>query len=207
MAESQKFTPKSEDEIRQEVITDYNMDADDEGNQSFIEKLTKERINVQNEKIESHKKLSKTIKQKVNLRTKLEALGEIDEDEDEEDGEPKPKGDKPQEIDTSKFVSKDELNSTLHRQRYPNLSDEIYNSINALAKAEGKSFEETIDNNPMAKSYFNDAEARERLNGATIAPSTRTTPSNQLSEEDKIAQSMADMAGNGLKTSDNFLKK
>lgn len=190
MAESQKFTPKSEDEIRQEVINDYNMDADDEGNQSFIEKLTQERLSVQNEKIESHKKLSKTIKQKVNLRTKLEALGEVDEDEDEDDGEPKPKGDKPQEIDTSKFVSKDELNSTLHRQRYPNLSDEIYNSINALAKAEGKSFEETIENNPMAKSYFNDAEARERLNGATIAPSTRISATQTKTEDEKIADEL-----------------
>jgi hypothetical protein len=60
----EKFTPKSADELRQEVTEEYNFDADSDTER--IEKLTQERLDHQ-------EKLSTAIRQKKAQREKREA--------------------------------------------------------------------------------------------------------------------------------------
>lgn len=186
MDKVQKFTPKSEEEIREQVIQDYQL-ADSDENKSFIDKAVEKELNWQNEKIENHKKLSKAIEQKIKLRDSLKET-----DDEDEDGEPKPKGETPKDDDKLSKLEKEveELKTSQHRQKYPNLTDEEYRSINALAKENGKSFEDTVANNPLVKPYFENSEARERLNGATTAPSNRTNATQVKTEDEKIADEL-----------------
>lgn len=180
----QKFEPKAPDVIRTEVIDEYGFDPEDDADKERIDKLTNERIAVQDKQIEHHKKLSKAIAQKVKAKLQLES-----DDEDDDDTED-PKGTTDTTTppaDTSNFVTKEDL----HRMKYPNLSDEEYGSISALAKATGKSFEDTIANNPIAKTYFESSEARQRLSNVIKAPSTRISPTETKSEEDKIADELS----------------
>jgi hypothetical protein len=180
-----KFEPKATDVIREEVITEYGLDPENDDNKEFIDKLTAEREAVQSREMDHHKKLNQAIQQKIKARGQKESDGD---DEDGDDETPKEKQiDKKSEIDTSNFVTKDDL----QRMKYPNLSDEEYTSINALAKAEGKSFEDTIENNPIAKTYFESSEARERLSNVSKPPSTRSSKVDIQSEEDKIADDLS----------------
>jgi len=181
-----KFEPKATDVIREEVITEYGLDPEDDDNKEFIDKLTAEREAVQTREIDHHKKLSKAIQQKIKVRDQ----NTDEDDDDDEDGEantPKENSVDKSSIDTSNFVTKDDL----QRMKYPNLSDEEYKSINALANSSGKSFEDTIENNPIAKTYFESSEARERLSNVSKAPSTRSSKVDTPSDEDKIADELS----------------
>lgn len=198
MENSTKYTPKGEDVIRNEVTERFKnlgYDPSLEANKPLLDDMIKRELDVEAEREKHHKTVSKAIQQKKKYREKVNELANTDEDDEEENenGEPKPKGEpntQTQQVDTSNLVSRDELQATLHRQKYPNLTDEEYNSINALAKANSKSFEDTVANNPMAKSYFDNSEARERLSGATTPPSTRSSANHNKSEEEKIADEL-----------------
>jgi hypothetical protein len=189
MENSKNYEPKGEAKIREEVIQEFEemgYDPNLEENKPIVEKMVDKELKLENERVESTKKLSKAIEQKRQWREKATQVLS----EDDEDGEPKPKGDentqKPQEIDTSNFVTKEEL----HRQKYPNLTDDEYTSINALAKSSGKSFEETMETNPIAKSYLETAKINERVANATQAPSTRASAGQVETEGDKIANEL-----------------
>jgi len=192
MDNPKKITPKSEEEIREQVVEDYGFDPDNEDEKSKIETAVKKEIDRQNERIEENKKLSKAIEQKKKYRDKAQELAsmkeddEEDEDDDEEDKDKNDNTQNQQQIDTSQFVTKEEM----YRQKYPNLTDEEYNSINALAKANGKTFEDTMENNPIAKNYLETSEVKQRVSGAIKAPSNRIKPGQTETEEDRIANEM-----------------
>lgn len=192
MPDGEKFTPKGEDEIRKEVITEFGLDPDNEDNKPFIEKAVKKEIDRQNERIESQKKLSKAIEQKKQWREKATKI--LSEDDDDENGEPKPKEDNTQKPENEELKAvKNELNeikTSLHRNKYPNLSDEEYNSIKAIATTNSKSFEETIESNPIAKSYFETAQGKERIAGAMTSPSTRSSSAKAETEDEKVANEL-----------------
>lgn len=185
----EKFTPKSEQEIREDVIKDFDL-LDNEDNKPFIDKAVKKEVDYQSKQAELHKKLGKAISQKQNYRTKLDELNKLD-DEDE-DGEQKPDSPNgnpaPKASDDKKYVTQDELQATLHRQRYPNLTDEEYRQVNAIAVASNKSFEETFKDNPMVKAYLETNENRQRISGATNNPSNRVAPRGN--EVDTIAKEL-----------------
>lgn len=187
-----KFTPKGEDVIREEVINEFKemgYDPDLEENKPLLDSMVKKGVEVENERLENHKKLSKAIEQKQSWREKATKVLT----EDDEDGETKTKVE-PQPTDNDKLSKLEQeieqLKSSQHRQKYPNLSDEEYRSINALAKANEKSFEETIADNPIAKTYFENSEAKERLSGATREPSNRISATQIKTEDEKIADEM-----------------
>lgn len=192
MSNDKEFKPKGEDEIREEVIKEFDLDPENEDDKGRIDKLVAREMNHQNS-------LGKAIKQKKDYRTKLEEAlnggdGADDNPDKGKEGEQKPTENQPPkpDVDTSNLVNKDELEARLHREKYPNLSDEEYNSINALAKANNTSFEDAIENNPMAKTYFADAETRQRLERNSKAPSTRSNPGNTQTEDEKVAEELSD---------------
>lgn len=194
MENSKEITPKGEDEIRKEVVEYYGLDAEDETNTPFIEKAVKKELDIQNERIEAKKNLSKAIGQKIK---KDEAISERDKKiaellakkEDDDEAELKPKGE-PAPVLTDKTVENEELTtlkqklSSLEerqqRRDYSHLTDEEYNAINSLAKADGKSFEDTMSNNPLAKNYLETNKVNQRIAGATSAPSTRISPASEM---------------------------
>jgi len=185
MPKGEEFKPKGEDEIREEIISEYDFDPEDDSDKEKIDKLV-------NRELDYQAKLGKAISQKKSYRTKFEEAlkgndGEEDGDDDQEGEQPKEKKKEVLQADTSNFVTKDEL----QRMKYPNLSDEEYTSINALATSNGKSFEDTIENNPIAKTYFESSEARERLSNVSKAPSTRSSKVDIQSEEDKISDELS----------------
>jgi len=171
-----KFEPKGEDKIREEIIAALDLDPESDENESIIDKLV-------TRELEHQKTLGKAIEQKQTYRQRLEDV--LNEEKPEV---PKGEVDKKDEtqIDTSKFVTKEDL----QRMKYPNLSDEEYSSINALAKSSGKGFEETIESNPLAKTYFESSEQRGRLESVQKNPSTRSTVVENKSEDDKIADDL-----------------
>ena len=70
-----------------------------------------------------------------------------------------------------------EENATLKfRNAHPEITDDEFNSIKAHAKGSGKSNEETL-NDPVFKTYFENKDTKDRINGATPAPSTQTKSS------------------------------
>lgn len=181
----QKFEPKAPDVIRQEVINDFGFDPEDDNDAQRIEKLTTERIERQEKDIKHHEKLSKAIAQKIKAKQQLDS---DDDDDDTED--PKGTVEKKNEQSQTNAVTAEQLEARLHRERYPNLSDEEYTSINALALSTGKTFEDTIENNPIAKTYFESAESKARLDRVYRAPSSRSVPADTKTEEDKIAEEL-----------------
>ncbi|MFH1052762.1 MAG: hypothetical protein V1779_17720 [bacterium] len=196
MENSKEIKPKGEDEIRELVIEEYGLDADDEANKPFIDKAVEKELAYQNERIENQKKLSKAIEQKKSWRDKAtQVLAEEDDENLDENGNPKPKKDDTPQGQENEKLSKlekemEELKTGQHRQKYPNLTDEEYNSINALAKANGKTFEDTMENNPIAKNYLENAEVKQRVSGAIKAPSNRMKPGQTETEDDKIANEL-----------------
>ena len=188
---NKEFTPKSEDEIRASVIADYDLDATNEANKPFIDKTVKRELDWQNERMDSHKKLSKAIQQKQDWRKKAT---EIFSDDEDADIPAKPKGDdapnKPS-IDESKYISKAEMQEILHRQRFTDLSDEEYSSVKAIATQTGKSFEETLTSNPIVKNYLETNKANARISGGIHAPSSRASGAKAESEDEKVAKELS----------------
>lgn len=189
MPKGEEFKPKGEDEIREEIISEYEFNPEDDSDKEKIDKLV-------NRELDHQTKLGKAISQKKSYRTKLEEAlkgneGEEDGDDDQEGEQPKEKKKEVPQVDTSNFATKEEVETKFHRQKYPNLSDEEYTSINALATSSGKSFEDTVENNPIAKTYFESSEARERLSNVSKAPSTRSSKVDTQTDEDKIADELS----------------
>jgi hypothetical protein len=177
--ENSKNSPKlkSQDEIRLEVIKEYELDANEEANQKFIDKLTSERV-------ENQKKISTAINQKIKVRDGKDFYKKV-----LEDAKLDPKTGKTLEVkkDEGQFVTKEEFEKDRLRRQYSNLPDDEFDFINAQSKGSGKSFKDVLES-PIVKTYLETNEAKTRIKGATSSPSTRFKPSGK--EEDKIADEL-----------------
>ena len=193
MENSKEYTPKGEQEIREAIIKEYDLDPEDDTNKPFIEKAVKKELDWENKQvefskkeIEHEKKLSKAIEQKIKIREQLKAVGT---DDDEPKPDLKPKEDVVVETpkDNEKLTALEqkvaEMEQKALRSQYSHLEDEEFNAINNLAKAEGKSFEDTMSNNPLAKTYLETNKVSERIASATANPSNRTNPNTHLTPE------------------------
>jgi hypothetical protein len=203
MAEAKEFTPKSEEEIRQSVIADYDLDPNDDETSGFIDKAVKKELDWQTEKFElskknqeNEKKLSKAIEQKTHQRTekeelkaKLDALLSDDENNNQPNSTPEPTTPKPDNEELSSLKKTvEEIKTSQHRQKFSLLSEDEYSTFNDLAKANGKEFfdDDMLANNPVIKNYMESNKVKERIENATTAPSSRSS-SQGKTEEDKIS--------------------
>ncbi len=169
------FVPKGEETIREEVIKDFGFNPDDQ--KDLIDKITSERM-------ESQRTLTKAIEQKIHYRNRknfYKAKANTTK-------EPVKKEDNHTQIDTSNFVTKDELEKRDLRHKHSYMSDDDFNFVDALAKGKGKKFEECLDD-PIVKEHFEGIEARNRIAGATSAPSHRFKSSGETKEQ-KIANEL-----------------
>lgn len=193
MENSKEFTPKGEAEIRELVIKEYDL-ADSDENKSFIEKAVKKELDFQThlaevsnkekawelERIEHEKKLSKAIEQKAKWRDEAKKALELDEPEPK--AEPKPTGEpapaKPQENEDIALLKKElaEIRSSNHRQKYSHLKDDEYSTVLTIAGGIEK-FDDTLNSNPIVKTYLETNKINERVSSATNSPSTKTSPS------------------------------
>ena len=201
MPEGKEFTQRSEEEIRASVIADYDLDATNEANKPFIDKTVKKELDWQNERMDSHKKLSKAIQQKQDWRKKAT---EIFSDDEDGDSQPKPKGDdtnkgseKNDEVESLKSELAD-IKNTINRSKFSHLTDDEYQTVNAIATQTGKSFEETLTSNPIIKNYLETNKANARMSGGIHAPSSRVSGAKAESEEDRIAKELSDGLPNGF---------
>lgn len=175
---------KSEEEIRSEIISEYELDSEEESNQKFISKLVNERMDTQ-------KKLSTAIKQKINYRnakdfykTNAEQAGL-----DPKTGKPlDKKKEEPNNSEEDKYVTKDELARLELRRQHHNLTDDEFEFVEATAKGLGKKFKDVLDS-PIVKNYLETSEVQNRIAGATGAPSSRFK-SGTDSEESKIEREL-----------------
>ena len=201
MGDPKEFTPKGEAEIRQQVVEDYGLDENNEANKPFIEKAVKKELDIQAEKlefskkqqsweqerIENEKKLSKAIEQKAKWRDEAKKALELDEPTAKPNPTQEPAAPVAPANNEEISALKNKLASLEERQQrkdYSHMTDEEYNAINNLAKADGKSFEETMTSNPLAKSYLETNKVNQRNAGVSMAPSTRTSTSTSMSFEE-----------------------
>lgn len=170
--------PLTSEEVKAKVIEEFGLDPETDGEK--IDKIVAREIAKQSE---HQKELSRAIQRKSEYRQQLIDAGLID-----------PKTFKPikkKPDGNDHYATKDDLKEFGQRQRYPHLNDEEYASINALAKASGKSFEETLEKNPVATAYMQTVDVNKRLAGATKAPGTRIASGEQKTEEDKIGEELS----------------
>lgn len=191
-----KFAPKGEDVIRQEVYEDLNLDheASDE-DKARAENVVQRRLKDEQFKASLHKDKKNHLNGKEFYKQKMIEAG-IDPKTGKSVNQPK-RDNQP----NGEFVTKDDLKDFGQRQRYSHLSDEEYASINALAKSSGKSFEETLEKNPVVAAYMQTVDVSKRLAGATKAPGTRFMPGEQKTEDDKVSEELSGDLPNGFKLS------
>ncbi len=60
---------------------------------------------------------------------------------------------------------------------HPELEGEAFNSLKALSKGSGKSYEECLKD-PVIQNYLETNKSKSRVGSATVEPSTRTSPTN-----------------------------
>lgn len=167
---------KSEGEIREEVIKDFGFDPEEETHQGLITKITSERL-------ESQKKLTTAISQKINYRKAKDYYKTHPEKA------VAPKEEKSLvEKEENKFVTKEEFEKDRLRRQYSYLEDDEFDFINAQAKGSGKSFNDVLES-PIVKTHLESVNALNRIVGATSSPSTRFKASSEK-EEDKIANEL-----------------
>lgn len=181
----------TKEQIEKQVINDLsggdeNFNAED--HKEAIERITKSRLKDQEELKNQYngrdyyKKLVK--ENKIDPKTGKQIK---DDKDDKKDKTPS---------NNDNFVTKEELEERdrriQHRQQYTQLSDDEYNTINAIAKAKNISFEDAIEKDPIAKNYIENTDAMNRLAGAIGRPSGRTNANKPKSEEDKIAEELSD---------------
>jgi hypothetical protein len=174
-----EFTPKTAEEVTAEIIKEYGLDAGEEANKPFIEKLTSERL-------ENQTKLSTAITQKISHRKEKETYEKflVDAKLDPKTGKPLEEK-KPDEV-KPEFVTKEEFARANLRQTYSYMTDDEFGFVEATAKGMGKSFKDVLET-PIVKSHFETIDAQNRIAGATGAPSTRFK-SSESTEEQKIAK-------------------
>ncbi len=172
---------KNEGEIREEVIKDYGLDANEEANKPFIDKLTSERL-------ETQKKISTAIGQKIKIRDGKDFYKKVLEDAklDPKTGKPLEEEKKlNNQVDESKFVTKDEFARTQLRQTNSFMTDDEFNFVEAFAKGNNIDFKKALDN-PIVKEHFENIDINSRIAGATGAPSSRFRKSEN--EDDKASK-------------------
>jgi len=170
---------KNEGEIREEIIKEYELDGDEEGNQKFISKLTSERL-------ETQKKISTAIGQKIKIRAGKDFYKKVLEDAklDPKTGKPL-EADKQVQVKEENFVTKEEFEKDKLRRQFNDLDDEEFEFVNSYAKGKGVQFKEALEDK-FVKNYFETYDANNRIAGATPPPSTRFKSSDN--EEDKASK-------------------
>jgi hypothetical protein len=169
---------KSEGEIREEIIKEYELDADNEGNQKFISKLTSERL-------ETQKKISTAIGQKIKIRDGKDFYKKVLEDAKLDPKTGKPLEEKKPDNQEDKFVTKEEFARTQLRQEHSYMNDDEFSFVEAFAKGNNVDFKKALDN-PIVKEHFENIDVNSRIAGATGAPSGRFKKSEN--EDDKISK-------------------
>jgi len=182
-----QFAPKDAETLKAEITTELGITY--EGNEELVDKMVARELKSEEFKASLHEDKVKHLKAKEFYKGNLTKAGF-----DPKTGEKlSPKGEQ-------NYVTKDDLKDFGQRQRYTHLNDEEYTNINALAKASGKSFEETLEKNPIAAAYMKTIDVDKRLAGATKAPGTRFMPGEQKTEDDKVAEELSRDLPNGFKS-------
>jgi hypothetical protein len=182
MENKKEFSPKDESTIRQEVITEYELDPNEEVNKKVIDKLTSERM-------ETQKKISTAIAQKIKVREGKDFYKQVLADAKLDPKTGKPLEEKKQvQNEEEKFVTKEEFEKDKLRRQHSDLTDDEFEFVNAYAKGSGKSFRDALKTE-IVKEHFETIEVQSRVAGATGDPSTRYK-SSSASEEDKIASEL-----------------
>ncbi|MFC1886934.1 hypothetical protein ACFLZM_07750 [Thermodesulfobacteriota bacterium] len=199
------FKPLTKEQIEKQVIKDLSGDDKDfnaDDHKEAIDRITKSRIKDQEELKNQYdgrnhyKKMAKD--NKIDLKTGKQI---------KDDKKDKNKDDKKTTSNDDKYVTKEDLDKRekriQHRQGYLQLSDDEYNTIDAIAKAKKISFEEAIEKDPVAKNYVENTDALNRVAGAINNPSTRTNANKPKSEEEKTAEELSDGLPKGYKASED----
>jgi len=79
-------------------------------------------------------------------------------------------------IETMTEVSKD----SDFRKTHPEISDELFNLIKSSSKGSGKTYDESL-NDPVIKKVIETETTKTRIEGATPAPSTKSSPGGSKS--------------------------
>ena len=170
---------KSEGEVREEVIKEYELDANEEANQKFISKLTSERL-------ETQKKISTAIGQKIKIRDGKDFYKKV-----LEDAKLDPKTGKPLEVEKQvqvkeeNYVTKEEFEKDKLRRQFNDLNDDEFEFVNSYAKGKGVKFKEALEDK-FVKNYFETNDANNRIAGATGNPSSKFKKTEN--EDDKISK-------------------
>ncbi len=180
-----KFMPKGKDVLKQEAIDKYGLDPNTQG--ELIDKIVEDRFKDEEFKANEKNRTEKLRLERENLFKAKEYYKKNPQKPGPKKDDNPPKGDN----NEDRYVTKDELKRFSHRQRFPHLSDEEYGYIEALAKTDKKSFEETLEKNPVAQAYMRTVDIDKRLAGAVKAPGTRVNPGEQKTEEEKVADELS----------------
>jgi hypothetical protein len=174
-----EFKSKDENTIRGEVVKEYELE-DDDNNKKFIDKLTSERM-------ETQKKISTAIAQKIKVRDGKDFYKQVlaDAKLDPKTGKPLEEK-KTNSNDEEKFVTKEEFAKDKLRRQYAYLNDDEFEFVNAYAKGSGKEFKDALKTE-IVKEHFETIDVQSRVAGAIGSPSTRFK-SSSTSEEDKISK-------------------
>lgn len=211
MSTTEKFSPKDETTIREEVTNEFKelgYDPELEENKPLLDTLIKKELDKETERATFHgqleetnkkvedtsKKLSQAINQKKKRDEIIESLKNTPNDDDpidEIDNQPKPNEEKtapetpkPQDNEDISFLKQKvaTMEANQHRKEYSHLTDEEYNTVLTVAGNLDK-FNETLESNPMIKNYLETNKVNERVKGATTPPSNRTGVSPNMSFE------------------------
>lgn len=201
MPTAEKFSPKDENTIREEVTNEFKelgYDPELEENKPLLETLVKKELDKQTNLGELHgklddtsKKLGQAITQKKKRDEIIESLKQANKDEEPEDTPAKPNEESPapeapqnnEEISAIKSEIAS-LKAERHREKFSHLSDEEYGSLLNLAGGLDKFNKEFLETNPIAKNYMETNKVNERVAGATAAPSNRAGVTANLSFEE-----------------------
>jgi len=61
------------------------------------------------------------------------------------------------------------------RNAHPEVDDNTFQTIKSLSKGSGKDYEDILKDDPVIKGHLETAEAKNRVDGATAAPATKTS--------------------------------
>ena len=190
--EGNKFEPKGEDVIRQEVIEAFkgdNEDFDEESNKEVIDKITQQRMKDEEFKASLHKQKSKARQEAENYYKAKEYY--------KQGG--KPKGEKEPKGEETEYLTKQEFEELQkkqqERQRWSMLEDHEYEFFQGLAQKEGKSISQIMEEHPIAKTYVENSTLNQRLAGASVSPGTRIS-TGKTDKPSKEAIEFARKCGN-----------
>ena len=181
--------PKGKDVLKKEVISKHGLDPETQG--ELIDSIVEDRFKDEEFKANEKNRTEKLRKENKNLFNAKEFYKDPKNQKPKSKEDPKGDKNKPNGENDERYVTKDEFERQSHRQRFPHLTDEEYNYIDALAKTDKRSFEETIEKNPVASTYLQNIDIEKRLAGATKSPGTRIASGESKTEDDKIADELS----------------